>query len=242
MPLRPQDSVLAENAESGRAPEPSSPIDLPPEAIDDIVRQMEERWLSDSIPALSDDDRLTVQVAMADTVTRDFALFEGELAEWFADTFDQLLPSDERELLRSWCEAPRRLLEVLDVRPMRGALTRDLLTGEEIEVSDRRMTTQIKVKDLIYGRPLPDGEGALRFQSDPLEIPRLMRGPLLRLLREDASPEEILDLLSPNRAMPEVRRRMVKNSSPARRGMTSTLSTRSGNAWLTYFARSEKTS
>ncbi|MEP6667419.1 MAG: SEC-C domain-containing protein, partial [Nocardioidaceae bacterium] len=148
--------------------------------------------------------RETVALAMADPVTQDFAIFDGGLIDVFVDVLGSLLPDDERALAQSWTESQRRLLEVVKVTPMRGLRAKDLLTDEIVDVSDRRMTTQVKAKDVVFGRPLPDGEGVLHFQADPVSLPRMMRGPLLKLLRDEAPAEHILRFSSPSGRPPEL--------------------------------------
>lgn len=151
-----------------------------------------------------EDSREAVAFAMGDPVTSDFALWDGELLLDFLETLGPLLPADEVELARSWTETPRRLMEVVRVVTMHGVTARDLLTDETIEIRDRAITTAVRPKDLLYGRPLSDAAGNLRFRTDPLSIPRMMRGPLLRLLRAEAPGESILQLFAP-RGLPELR-------------------------------------
>jgi hypothetical protein len=142
------------------------------------------------------DHRRTIELALTDGFVQDTAIIEGELLEEFLEVLGPLLPDDERTLAERWSRSERRLMEVSRVLPMRGIEARDLVTGEMIEVRDWRITGQVAVKDLLLGRPLDDGEGALRFFADPVSVPRMLRGPLLPLLRADAPVEQVIDLLS----------------------------------------------
>ncbi len=102
-------------------------------------------------------------------------------------------------------DSSRRLLKVVQVRPMQGLACRDLVTMEEIEVLDRAMSAQLEPLDLIYARPLADGAGGLRVQEDPRLVPRMMRAHLLTLLREDATGEEIAAFFAPRSRLPQLR-------------------------------------
>ena len=148
-------------------------------------------------------EEAAVRRAMGDQTTWDFAIFEGGLLQRFLTTFGPLLPEDERELAESWVGSPLRLMEVAEVEPMRVIVAQDLLTEETLEIRDRMLTRTIEVKDVLLARPLDDADGALRLQLNPLEIPRMMRGRLLHLLREEAPAQQIAAALAPR--SPEVR-------------------------------------
>lgn len=151
------------------------------------------------------DSRRTVLTALGDGFVHDTAIFDGGMLDEFLDVVGSLLPEDEHGLATGWATTPRRLVEVTRVLPMRGVQGRDLLTEEELEVRDRQITTQVQAKDLLYGRPLDDGSGVLRFFSDPLMVPRMLRGRLLDLLRSDAPVVDIVGLLRSGGAPSELR-------------------------------------
>ncbi len=142
------------------------------------------------------DSREVVLSAMADPFVMDLAAFDGELLSDFLEVVGSLLPEDERRLAEEWLGTPLRLMEVAEVRPMRGVRLHDLVTGEELEVLDRRMTATVNAKDLLFGRPLADGDGALRFQSSPLSIPRLMRGRMVAVMKAGAATEDVVEVLA----------------------------------------------
>ncbi|HET9861699.1 MAG TPA: SEC-C domain-containing protein, partial [Nocardioidaceae bacterium] len=143
------------------------------------------------------DSRPTIIKAMTDPVTMDFTVFDSGLIDEFLEHLGPLLPEDERTLAEQWAQSERRLMEVLAVTPMRGLHVRDLVSGEELDILDRRMSTSMRVKDVVFGRPLDDGSGDLRFQADPLQIPRMMRSRLVALLKEDPEPEDVAVFLAP---------------------------------------------
>jgi len=151
------------------------------------------------------ESREVVVRAMDDPLVVDLAAFDGGLLARFLDVLGPLLPADERNLAVSWAGSALRFMEVQQVLPMRGVRLRDLITGEELQVLDRLMTTDVEAKDLVLGRPLDDGGGDLRFQASPLSIPRLMRTRLLALMKEGADTEEVALLLGAAGRRPEVR-------------------------------------
>ena len=149
------------------------------------------------------DEREAVAKAMSDPTTLDFAVYDGGLLHDFLFVLGSMLPADERELAEAWLTSERRLMEVLSTHA-NGIVVQDLLIGDSLEVRDRTLPSSVEAKDVLYGRPLDDGTGTLRFRNDPLTIPRLLRGPLLDVLRRGAAVEEIAALLAP-RGRPEVR-------------------------------------
>lgn len=151
------------------------------------------------------ESREAVARAMDDPLVVDLAAFDGGLLERFLEVLGPLLPDDERDLAASWVGAGLRLMEVQQVRPMRGVGLRDLVTGEQLQVLDRLMTTNVEAKDLVLGRPMDDGAGDLRFQASPLSIPRLMRSRLLALFKAGADAEEVAHFLGAAGRRPEVR-------------------------------------
>lgn len=143
--------------------------------------------------------------AIMNPLAHDLALFDGEMLARFLDHRGPLLPDDERALALSWLDSSRRLLEVVESRPMRGLRCRDLLTGEEVEMLDRTMAGEAEPLDLVYGRPLPDGAGGLRVQKSTWMVPRTMRAHLLGLLRRGATGEEVAAFFAPSSRLPELR-------------------------------------
>lgn len=150
-------------------------------------------------------DASAARRALSDPLVVDLAIFEGGLLEEFVEECGGLLPGDELELARSWLESDRRLLEVVEVDPGRAVSCRDLLTGEDVEITDRALSSTLGPLDLIYGRPLPDGGGATRLRAQPRLIPRMMRIGLLGMLRAEPEGEEIADFFAMRSRLPELR-------------------------------------
>ncbi len=149
------------------------------------------------------ESREVVFRAMGDPFVVDLAAFGGGLLGRFLEVLGPLLPVDERALAERWVGSPLRLMEVEQVRPMRGVVARDLLSGEQIEVLDRRLTTDVEAKDVLLGRPLDDGGGDMRLQVSPLLIPRLMRSRVLTVLQEGGDEASVARLLGDAARPPE---------------------------------------
>ena len=137
------------------------------------------------------DSREADREAFGNPLVHDFALVDGGLIAKFLSVMGDLLPADERALAESWVGRPMRLLEVRRVQPMRGIVATDLLTQEELEIADRRLSREVEVRDVLLGRPLDDGTGTLRLQSAPVAVARDQRSPLLELLRDGGSARQL---------------------------------------------------
>jgi hypothetical protein len=137
------------------------------------------------------DSTEAVRQALENPMAHDFAIVDGGLLAEFLSVMGDLLPADERALAESWVGQPMRLLEVRRVLPMRGIVAVDLLTREELEIADRRLSREVEAHDVLLGRPLDDGSGTLRLQSATASVPRLYRSRLLELLREGGSAREL---------------------------------------------------
>jgi hypothetical protein len=129
--------------------------------------------------------------ALGNPTVLDFAIVDGGLLAEFLSVMGDLLPADELALADSWVGQPMRLLEVRRVLPMRGIVATDLLTREELEVADRRLSREVEAHDVLLARPLDDGSGTLRLQSAPAAVRRLQRSRLLELLRDGGSPRQL---------------------------------------------------
>ncbi len=173
-------------------------------AVTFALRARQRDVLLEYADILAGDQGQPLCVALADGLAHDLALFDGELMALFLAERGTLLPDDERALAESWLDSSRRLLEVIEVRPMRGLRCRDLVAGEEIEVLDRTMPAQLERLDLIYGRPLPDGAGGIRVRDAPRLVPRMMRSHLLSLLRADPTGEEVAAFFAPSSGLPQL--------------------------------------
>jgi hypothetical protein len=129
--------------------------------------------------------------ALGNPMVHDFAIVDGGLLSEFLSVMGDLLPADELALAESWLGRPMRLLEVRRVLPMRGILVTDLLTAEELEIVDRRLSREVEAHDVLLGRPLDDGSGTLRLQSAPAAVHRSHRSRLVELLRGGGSARQL---------------------------------------------------
>ncbi|HET7068561.1 MAG TPA: SEC-C domain-containing protein [Nocardioides sp.] len=129
--------------------------------------------------------------ALGNPMVHDFAIVDGGLLAKFLTVMGELLPADELALAQSWEGRPMRLLEVRRVLPMRGIVATDLLTREELEIADRRLSREVEPRDVLLGRPLDDGSRTLRLQTSPALVPRTSRARLLELLRAGGAPREL---------------------------------------------------
>lgn len=146
-----------------------------------------------------DDDADELEDLVGDPLTWDLAAFDGGVLRRFLDLHGAWLVDDERELAESWASSRRRLLEVLEVRAGVGVRLGDGVTGESLEVPDRTMSQHLRRGDLLLGRLLDEGGGVLRFWDDPVGVDRHVHQPLLALLREDADPRLVAELMTPHR-------------------------------------------
>jgi hypothetical protein len=129
-------------------------------ATEYLERGRHYRRLFDIAAALAgrDDDLDAVGDALEDRLVNDLALFEdGVWGEFLADR-GMLLPPDELSLAQRWQSIERSVHEVQAVTPDRTLTTRDLRTGEVVEVLEPP-DDPVEVGDLICARILPDGDG-----------------------------------------------------------------------------------
>ena len=87
----------------------------------------------------------------------DLALFEGGIAQRFLDAKRTLLPADEAELLQSWIDATRSVLDVVRSRPGSMEVV-DLATRERSTVVDTVPDEPLDVGWKIIGRLVPVGD------------------------------------------------------------------------------------
>ncbi|MCW2866197.1 MAG: hypothetical protein JWR20_385, partial [Marmoricola sp.] len=147
----------------------------------------------------ADADADDLEDLMGDPLTWDLAAFDGGVLRRFLDLHGAWLPDDERELAQGWSSSRRRLLEVLEVRAGVGVRLRDGVSGEDLEVPDRAMSQHVRRGDLLLGRLLDEGGAVLRFWDDPVGVDRYVHQPLLALLRDDADPRLVAELMTPHR-------------------------------------------
>ncbi len=139
---------------------------------------------------------------MGDPLTWDLAAFDGGVLERFLALHGDVLVEDERALAGSWRVTRRRLVEVLEVRAGVGVRLRDEVSGEELDVPAHELSQHVRRGDRLLGRLLDEGDGTLRFWDDPVAVDRYVHQPLLDLLRDEADPEAVAELMTPHRGSP----------------------------------------
>lgn len=127
-----------------------------------------------------------VAMAMTDPVALDQAAWADGLVLEFDDARGDVLPDDERELLRQWYGRPLRLVEVVSTRPGTSLLVRD--GTEELEVRDRAGSRDATPGELLLTRLLPDGGGAT-IASFVVRVPRTQAAAVRHLLASSDDPD-----------------------------------------------------
>ncbi len=131
-----------------------------------------------------------LDAALEDPILVNLALFEGQLLTDLCDLRGALLPADELELLRRWCEVAASVQEVIEVVGGSGVRLLDLTTGERTEVVDRALRRQLQVGDAILAWLVPTPQGVVPSVGT-LTIPDHQREGLLALLDGGPGLEEL---------------------------------------------------
>jgi hypothetical protein len=105
------------------------------------------------------------------------------IVDWYLDERGRRLSYDER----SWLEAQQRswltVWEVVDVDPGRGLRTRDLLTGEERDVTEIKGSRVLVNRDAVLGRVVDHGGVSVFCGMHPTPLPPLAAADLVRKAR-----------------------------------------------------------
>lgn len=149
------------------------------------------------------EDDVLLEVALRDSTILDVSVFDQGLLDDYLDTRGLLLPSDERELARSWLKTRRSAYEVVSVTARRGCGLRDLLTGDEIDVEDPDGWDFYKPLDILFARVVPAGLANIFFAS-PTIVPRPQRHSLVAMLKEDDTWEAIVEWRFGSRRLPDL--------------------------------------
>jgi hypothetical protein len=110
------------------------------------------------IRADGDDSESALGHAFSDPLVMDVVLHEGGWFERFLAERGALLPDDEAILAAAWTLVDRTLYEVVEIRPGKGMVVRDLRTAELVEVCERTFSRQARAGQVFCGRAVPDGE------------------------------------------------------------------------------------
>jgi hypothetical protein len=113
-----------------------------------------------------------------------------------------LLPDDERNLAFQWSLTDRSVHEVTAVRAGDGVTIRDLRTGDVLDVTERKGSTQLAVADLICAHPIFDGVG-YQFVGGIVHVPLHFQQSLMGLFDEDAGSFELAGMLGAAQRLPD---------------------------------------
>ncbi len=150
-----------------------------------------------------DDDLMGMRDAMMDPIVGDLALFEGGGWGDFLAARGMLLPTDELFLAEQWQLIERSVHEIQAVAPGRSLTTRDVRTGDVVEVRERSASGQLAVGDLICARIVPDGEG-YQFFGGIERVALHQRDPLIALLDSHPSGLALADWFAAAHAPPRL--------------------------------------
>ncbi|MGH9225937.1 MAG: DUF1841 family protein [Acidimicrobiales bacterium] len=138
-----------------------------------------------------------------ETLAPSLVLFSDRAVEDFLTRRGPLLPDDERNLVAQWALVDRSVHEVVAVEPGAGLTTRDVRSGETVDVQERLGSGQLAVGDLIFAHVVPDGAGH-QIVGGVVTVPLRLRDPLLELLDDEPDAVDIADLLAAATAPPEI--------------------------------------
>ncbi|MEQ8717706.1 MAG: SEC-C metal-binding domain-containing protein [Acidimicrobiales bacterium] len=116
----------------------------------------------------------------------DVAVHEGGLALAYLAERGDLLPDDERRLVVSILDEPRRLWEITEVRPGEALVLRDTATGETVDVAERSGTEGREAGELVMLRVVHVGDDSV-MAGVPIIVPLGERERVLALL--EATPD-----------------------------------------------------
>lgn len=96
--------------------------------------------------------------ALADPIVFDAALHEENLFAQFLRERGPLLPDDEQLLAATWALVDRSVHEIVDADPGVGITTRDLATGDQLDVRERTASHTMRPGERYCARIVPDGQ------------------------------------------------------------------------------------
>ena len=94
------------------------------------------------------------------------------------------LSSDEKMIIQSLNLQPFSFWDVIDVRPGQGFRVRDIFRGIELDIEERKASTDIQVNDIVFGIFVQlDGIGFAMGMA-PFSIPPIEKGAVIKLRYE----------------------------------------------------------
>jgi hypothetical protein len=108
-------------------------------------------------------------------------LFGTSISQAYFKKYEKKLSNDEKQLIKEISHKPYCFWEIVNVTPGREIDIKNIITGREITVVERMMTTQVKPKDIIFSRAvIVDGIGML-IGTGRVLIPSRLKPALIEL-------------------------------------------------------------
>ncbi len=119
------------------------------------------------------------------------------IVDWYLAERGRRLSNDERDWLEAQQQSWLTVWEVVDVDPGRGLRARDLLTGEERDVTEVKGSRVLVKRDSVLGRVVDHGRMSVFCGMHPNQLPPLAAAEVVRkvrakLRRKTAPPPERL--------------------------------------------------
>lgn len=123
-------------------------------------------------------------------------LFGTSISQAFLEAHEKRLSRDEKQLINAISHKPYCFWEIINVTPGREMDIKNLITGQEMTVMERLLTTLVTPKQIIFSRAVTvDGIGMLvgtgqipipyRIKPDIIELRKAIRGDQLFVTDQD---------------------------------------------------------
>ncbi len=106
------------------------------------------------------------------------------VAGHFLETKGRRLESIERDFLKGVIERPFSFFEILEARPDEGLRLRNILSGDEIEVSERSGSKAVKAGDILFCRVVRVQNVAMMVGCSAMIIPPIRKPEIIRFREE----------------------------------------------------------
>jgi len=118
------------------------------------------------------------------TNVRREALDECTLAQAYLEKKGKQLEPLLRRYIEQCCKAPFSFYDILSVCPGEGFLLRDIITGEEVDVTEHSGSTQAKAGDIMFGKVAQLDDLAVMEASPPVFFPPREKQAILDLRKK----------------------------------------------------------
>ncbi len=111
-------------------------------------------------------------------------LFGTSISQAYLKEYENKLNNDEKQLIKGISHKPYCFWEIVDVTPGREMDIKNIITGREITVVERMMTTQVRPRNIIFSRVVTvDGVGML-IGTGRVLIPSRLKPALIELRKQ----------------------------------------------------------